>query len=110
MGVVAVVRSDAMAAMGLAELERGRDLARPGRLRWRRGRRQVSWIQNVAEAKARGRLKQLYAKARGAGPVDSILTVHGLRPHTLDGHLALYRSVLGLGVRLETTAQRESGG
>ena len=70
----------------------------------------MSWIQNVAEAKARGRLKQLYAKARGAGPIDSILTVHGLRPHTLDGHLALYRSVLGLGVRLETTAQRESGG
>jgi uncharacterized peroxidase-related enzyme len=54
----------------------------------------VSWIQNVAEAAARGRLKQLYAKARGAGPVDNILTVHGLRPHTLDGHLALYRSVL----------------
>jgi hypothetical protein len=69
----------------------------------------VSWIQNVAEAAARGRLKQLYAKARGAGPVDNILTVHGLPPHTLDGHLALYRSVLGLGVRLETTPQQDSG-
>jgi hypothetical protein len=70
----------------------------------------VSWIQNVAEAAARGRLKQLCAKARGAGPVDNILTVHGLPPHTLDGHRTLYRSVLGLGVRLETTPQQDSGG
>lgn len=69
----------------------------------------MSWIQNVAEAAARGRLKQLCAKARGAGPVDNILIVHGLPPHTLDGHRALYRSVLGLGVRLETTPQQDSG-
>ena len=43
----------------------------------------MSWIQNVAAAEARGRLKQVYAKARSGGPVDNMLTVHGLRPHTL---------------------------
>ena len=55
----------------------------------------MSWIRRVEDHEARGRLARLYESARSNGePLDNILLVHGLRPHTLDGHLGLYRSVL----------------
>jgi len=55
----------------------------------------VSWIVSVTYEQSRGRLRKLYDRLRGEQDyLDNILTVHGLRPHTLEGHLALYRSVL----------------
>lgn len=45
--------------------------------------------------KATGALKALYQKAlTPAGTVDNVMRVHSLRPHTMDGHVTLYRSVL----------------
>lgn len=55
----------------------------------------MSWIETIPFAAALGRLRTLYERIRGPdGEVDNILRVHSLRPHTLEGHLALYKSVL----------------
>ncbi|MFW5833545.1 MAG: carboxymuconolactone decarboxylase family protein [Pseudomonadota bacterium] len=55
----------------------------------------MSWIDTIVPELAEGRLRWLYDRVRGAdGTVDNVIQVHGLRPHTLDGHLALYRAVL----------------
>jgi uncharacterized peroxidase-related enzyme len=54
-----------------------------------------SWIEVVLPAEARGRLKKIYERISGPkGTIDNILMVHSLRPHTLEGHMALYKSVL----------------
>ena len=53
------------------------------------------WIRAIPPDEAEGRLKSLYARVAGPqGQVDNILQVHSLRPHTLEGHLALYKAVL----------------
>lgn len=55
----------------------------------------MSWIESIPYEKAAGKLKQIYDRLSGGEkPIDHVLTVHGLRPHTLEGHLSLYRSVL----------------
>ena len=44
---------------------------------------------------AEGKLAKLYDRVRGPdGKIDNILTAHSLRPHTLEGHMALYKNVL----------------
>jgi len=55
----------------------------------------MSWIRTILPDAATGRLKQLYERIKGPnGEIDNILSSHSLRPHTLDGHLALYKAVL----------------
>ena len=55
----------------------------------------MTWIAIIDPEAAEGRLKATYdGVARSSGKVDNIIRAHSLRPHTLDGHLALYRSVL----------------
>jgi uncharacterized peroxidase-related enzyme len=55
----------------------------------------MSWIQTVPRERADARLRSLYTRVAGPdGRVDNILQVHGLRPHTLEGHMALYKAVL----------------
>jgi len=55
----------------------------------------MSWIQTVPPDQAAGRLRSLYDRVAGPeGKVDNILQVHGLRPHTLEGHMSLYKAVL----------------
>ncbi|MGH3734177.1 MAG: carboxymuconolactone decarboxylase family protein [Micromonosporaceae bacterium] len=55
----------------------------------------MSWIEQVPFGEATGRLRDIYDRVRGPdGEVDNVLAVHSLRPHTLQGHLALYKSVL----------------
>jgi AhpD family alkylhydroperoxidase len=50
----------------------------------------MSWINIVT-----GRLRELHERIAGPGiAVDNVLQVHGLRPHTLEGHMALYKTVL----------------
>ncbi len=40
-------------------------------------------------------MRELYDRVRGPnGAIDNIMMVHSLRPHTMEGHLALYKSVL----------------
>lgn len=54
----------------------------------------MSWIESIGLEQAEGRLRTMYERLAAAGPLDNIITVHGLRPHTLDGHLALYRAAV----------------
>lgn len=55
----------------------------------------MSWIKRIPPAEANGKLADIYRRIGGAGgQVDNILTAHSLRPHTLEGHMALYKSVL----------------
>jgi uncharacterized peroxidase-related enzyme len=55
----------------------------------------MSWITTIGFAAASGKLRAIYERLRGpSGEVDNILAVHSLRPHTLEGHLALYKAVL----------------
>jgi uncharacterized peroxidase-related enzyme len=55
----------------------------------------MTWIKTVAYADASGRLKTLYDRVKGPDDnVDNIMLAHSLRPHSMEGHLALYKSVL----------------
>lgn len=55
----------------------------------------MSWIKIVPYEAADARLRTQYDKVRGPdGTVDNVLAVHSLRPHTMEGHMALYRQVL----------------
>jgi uncharacterized peroxidase-related enzyme len=55
----------------------------------------VTWIDTVPRADADERLAPLYDRVAGPdGAVDNILAAHSLRPHTLEGHMALYKAVL----------------
>ena len=54
-----------------------------------------AWIQMIPETEATGALKEMYARAMTPhGTVDNVMKVHSLRPQTMEGHIALYRSVL----------------
>lgn len=53
------------------------------------------WIRHVPYEQATGRLKQLYDRVSGPDHnVDNIMLAHSLRPHSMEGHMALYKSVL----------------
>lgn len=55
----------------------------------------MTWIRTITPEQAEGGLQTLYGRIKGAdGTIDNILLAHSLRPHTLEGHLALYRSIL----------------
>jgi len=55
----------------------------------------MSWIDIVRKEQATGRLQELYERVAGPdGHVDNVLQIHSLRPHTLEGHMALYQNVL----------------
>ena len=54
----------------------------------------MTWIRIVEPAEADEKLASIYARAVGGAQVDQILLAHSLRPHTLEGHMALYRAVL----------------
>ena len=53
------------------------------------------WIDTVAYEHSDGRLRRLYDRVAGPGHnVDNIMMMHSLRPHGMEGHMALYKSVL----------------
>ncbi len=55
----------------------------------------MSWIERIPYDSATGRLRTIYDRIKGPhGALDNILTAHSLRPHTLEGHMALYKNVL----------------
>ena len=55
----------------------------------------MAWIRVIDEYSAGGRLAQLYKGIKqAAGSVANILSIHSLRPDTLSGHLAFYKSVM----------------
>ena len=55
----------------------------------------MSWIKEIPYEKASPSLKKLYDRISGPGQaIDNILQVHSLRPHSLTGHMYLYKNVL----------------
>ncbi len=55
----------------------------------------MAWIKTIPYEEAEGTLKKQYDRVKGPNDnVDNVLMVHSLRPHTLTGHMALYKNVL----------------
>ncbi len=55
----------------------------------------MPWIKTIPFQPASGRLKTLYARVTGPdNNVDNIMMMHSLRPHTMEGHMAIYKAVL----------------
>ena len=55
----------------------------------------MPWIQTIPYQEATGRLRAAYERIKGPGGyIDNIMQVHSLRPHTLTGHMTLYKNVL----------------
>jgi uncharacterized peroxidase-related enzyme len=55
----------------------------------------MSWIRTIDLPEADEELSTLYEKLAGPnGQIDNILKSHSLRPHTLSGHMAVYKAVL----------------
>ena len=55
----------------------------------------MSWIKIIPFEEAEGPLRTAYKRVVGPnGHLDNIMALHGLRPHTLDGHMRLYKNVL----------------
>lgn len=55
----------------------------------------MSFIKTISYKEATNSLKRLYDKVKGPNNnIDNIMLVHGLRPNTMVGHMALYKNVL----------------
>ena len=55
----------------------------------------MTWISTIPFELATGRLKKLYERVTGPDDnVDNIMLAHSLRPHTMEGHMTLYKNVL----------------
>ncbi len=55
----------------------------------------MSWIKIINYEEAGSRLKRIYNRVKGPNNnVDNVLLIHSLRPHTLVGHMTLYKNVL----------------
>ncbi|MCK0131024.1 peroxidase-related enzyme [Flavobacteriaceae bacterium F08102] len=55
----------------------------------------MSWIKTIPYEAADKSLKKLYNRVKGPdNHIDEVLKIHSLRPHTLVGHMTLYKSVL----------------
>ncbi len=55
----------------------------------------MSWIKTIEPQDADSELGDILEKIAGPdGQVDNILKAHSLRPHTLNGHMAIYKAVL----------------
>ena len=55
----------------------------------------TAWIRLIPYEESTGRLRELYDRVKGPkGNIDNVMKVHGARPHTMEGHSALYKTVL----------------
>ncbi|NAS11287.1 carboxymuconolactone decarboxylase family protein [Poritiphilus flavus] len=55
----------------------------------------MSWIKTISYKQADPELKRVYKRVLGPqDSIDNVLKIHSLRPHTLIGHMTLYKSVL----------------
>ncbi|SFE47879.1 uncharacterized peroxidase-related enzyme [Sulfitobacter brevis] len=55
----------------------------------------MPWIKTIPFDEATGKLRDLYARVTGPdNNVDNIMMMHSLRPHTMEGHMAIYKQVL----------------
>lgn len=55
----------------------------------------MTWIDTVSYASSEGELRKLYDRIKGPDDnVDNIMLAHSLRPHSMQGHMTLYKYVL----------------
>ena len=55
----------------------------------------MAYIKVIQPDVAEGKLADLFNRVRGSsGQVDNVLQIHSLRPHTMLGHMGLYKAVL----------------
>ena len=55
----------------------------------------MSWIEVIEYEGADSKLKKIYDRVKGPDNViDNVLSIHSLRPHSLIGHMTLYKNVL----------------
>ncbi len=55
----------------------------------------MTWIKTIPYEEAEGKVKDLYERIKGPNNnVDNIMMAHSLRPHSMEGHMALYKNVL----------------
>ena len=55
----------------------------------------MTWIKTIPFEKATGSLLKLYQQVKGPdNNVDNIMLAHSLRPHTMQGHMTLYKYTL----------------
>ena len=54
-----------------------------------------AWIKMIPLEEASGKLKEMYQRVTTPhGTVDNVMRAHSLRPHSMEGHLVLYKNVL----------------
>ena len=54
-----------------------------------------AWIKMIPLAEATVKLKEMYQRVTTPhGTVDNVMRAHSLRPHSMEGHLVLYKNVL----------------
>jgi uncharacterized peroxidase-related enzyme len=55
----------------------------------------MTWINTISYADSEGELRKLYDRVKGPDDnVDNIMMAHSLRPHSMQGHMTLYKYVL----------------
>lgn len=55
----------------------------------------MAFIKTINYNQADANLKRIYDRVKGPNDnVDNVLLIHSLRPHTLTGHMTLYKSVI----------------
>jgi len=55
----------------------------------------MTWINTISYADSEGELRDLYDRVKGPDDnVDNIMMAHSLRPHSMQGHMTLYKYVL----------------
>ena len=55
----------------------------------------MTWIKTISYDDATGKVKELYERIKGPdNNVDNIMMAHSLRPHTMEGHMALYKNCI----------------
>ena len=55
----------------------------------------MSWIKVIGYDESEGKLRKLYDRVKGPDDnVDNIMMAHSLRPHSMEGHMAIYKYIL----------------
>ena len=55
----------------------------------------TAWIHMTSYNDSKGYLRKLYDRVKGPNNnVDNVMKIHSIRPHTMEGHSAIYKSIL----------------
>lgn len=55
----------------------------------------MTWIRTISYEDAKGKLRKLYDRIKAPnGQIDQIMLAHSLRPHSMEGHMSLYKHAL----------------